>query len=185
MTTKTNDVLASLGIIHETAEQIRIITPMADGLTAFKAFLAGAAAKGAKLRTMIYGCTLQPFFDAVIAAHQAGADVGIIFDHTQAAGRAEAPQIERLKAAGLVDGEQFLIGTSPLHHQIVHLKATVVWTPDGKVGVESGSWNYSPSASLQMNDLCFLSSAKTAAYYSEAFDRLWAWVKQHEPQYQS
>ena len=179
------NILASLGVIHESAEQTRVITPFADGLTAFKAFLAGASVKGAKLRTMIYGCTLQPFFDAVIAAHQAGADVGIIFDHTQAAGRAEAPQIERLKAAGLVDGQHFLIGTSPEHHQIVHLKATVIWTPGGRVGVEDGSWNYSPSASLQMNDLCFTASPALGDYYAKAFDALWAWVKQHEPQYQS
>ena len=179
------NILASLGVIHETAEQTRIITPFADGLKAFEAFLGGAAVKGAKLRTMIYGCTLQPFFDGIIAAHQAGADVGIIFDHTQAAGRAEAPQIERLKAADLVDGQHFLIGTSPEHHQIVHLKATVIWSPDGRVGVECGSFNYSPSASLQINDLCFVESAALGAYYEKAFDLLWAWVKQHEPQYQT
>lgn len=180
-----SDILASLGILHETAEQTRIITPMADGLTAFRTFLSDAAQSGAKLRTMIYGCTLQPYFDALIAAHKAGCDVGVIFDHTQAAGRAEAPQIERLKAAGLVDGGHFLIGTSPVHHQIVHLKATVIWTPDGKTGIEDGSWNYSPSASLQMNDLCFTSSPHLGEYYSKAFDALWDWVKEHEPQYQS
>ena len=180
-----SDVLASLGILHETAEQTRIITPLADGLTAFKAFLAGAAAPGAKLRTMIYGCTLQPYFDAVIAAHQSGCDVGIIFDHTQSAGRAEATQIERLKAAGLIDGQHFLIGTSPVHHQIVHLKATIIWTPDGRVGIEDGSWNYSPSASLQMNDLCFTNSARLGNYYEQAFETLWKWVETHEPQYQS
>ena len=179
------NILESLGVIHESAEQTRVITPFADGLKAFEAFLSGAAVPNAKLRTMIYGCTLQPFFDAVIAAHRAGADVGIIFDHTQAAGRAEAPQIERLKAAGLVDGQHFLIGTSPEHHQIVHLKATVIWTPGGRVGVEDGSWNYSPSASLQMNDLCFTASPALGDYYAKAFDALWAWVKQHEPQYQT
>ena len=177
------NILESLGVIHESAEQTRVITPFADGLKAFETFLSGAAVPNAKLRTMIYGCTLQPFFDAVIAAHRAGADVGIIFDHTQAAGRAEAPQIAKLKAAGLVDGQHYLIGTSPEHHQIVHLKATVIWTPDGRAGVEDGSWNYSPSASLQMNDLCFTESADLGAYYLKAFDALWDWVKAHEPQY--
>lgn len=177
-------VLSALGVIHETAEQTRIITPYADGLKAFEAYLAGAAQPGAKLRTMIYGCTLQPFFDAIIAAHRAGADVGVIFDHTQAAGRAEAPEIARLRVAGLIDGKHFLIGTSPLHHQIVHLKATAIWTPDGKAAVEDGSWNYSPSASLQLNDLCFTESAQLAAYYLQAFDSLWKWVQAHEPQYQ-
>ena len=180
-----SQVLAALGILHETAEQTRIITPYADGLKAFEAFLAGAAASGAKLRTMIYGCTLQPFFDALIEAHRCGADVKVIFDHTQAAGRAEAPQIARLREAGLADGQHFLIGTSPVHHQIVHLKATVIWTPDGKVGVEDGSWNYSTSASQQMNDLCFTASPGLADYYKQAFDRLWAWVLAHEPQYQA
>ena len=179
-----NAILSSLGILHETAEQTRLITPYADGLSAFEAFLASSAQPGARLRTMIYGCTLQPFFDALIAAHEAGCDVRVIFDHTQAAGRAEAPQIERLMAAGLVDGDHFLIGTSPVHHQIVHLKATVIRTPDGKATVEDGSWNYSVSASQQLNDLCFTESDALARYYEQAFDRLWDWVSAHEPQYQ-
>ena len=180
-----NDILASLGILHERAQQTRLITPYADGLSAFEAFLANAAQPGARLSTMIYGCTLQPFFDALIAAHRAGCDVRVIFDHTQAAGKAEAPQIERLLEAGLVDGEQFLIGTSPVHHQIVHLKATVIRTPDGKAVVEDGSWNYSVSASQQLNDLCFTESDALARYYEQAFDRLWDWVKVNEPQYQA
>lgn len=180
-----NDILASLGILHERAQQTRLITPYADGLSAFDAFLASAAQPGARLSTMIYGCTLQPFFDALIAAHRAGCDVRVIFDHTQAAGKAEAPQIERLLEAGLVDGEQFLIGTSPVHHQIVHLKATVIRTPDGKAVVEDGSWNYSVSASQQLNDLCFTESDALARYYEQAFDRLWDWVKVNEPQYQA
>ncbi len=179
-----NDILASLGILHERAQQTRLIIPYADGLAAFEAFLASAAQSGARLSTMIYGCTLQPFFDALIAAHKAGCEVRVIFDHTQAAGRAEAPQIERLMAAGLVDGEHFLIGTSPVHHQIVHLKATVIRTPDGKMVVEDGSWNYSVSASQQLNDLCFTESDALARYYEDAFDRLWDWVNTHEPQYQ-
>ena len=178
-----NAILSSLGILHERAQQTRLITPYADGLSAFEAYLASSAQPGARLRTMIYGCTLQPFFDALIAAHQAGCDVRVIFDHTQAAGRAEAPQIERLLDAGLVDGEHFLIGTSPVHHQIVHLKATVIRTPDGKAVVEDGSWNYSVSASQQLNDLCFTESEGLARYYEQAFDRLWDWVSAHEPQY--
>ena len=179
-----NAILSSLGILHERAEQTRLITPYADGLSAFEAFLASSAQPGAKLRTMIYGCTLAPFFDALIAAHEAGGDVRVIFDHTQAAGKAEAPQIDRLMAAGLVDGEHFLIGTSPVHHQIVHLKATVIRTPDGKATIEDGSWNYSVSASQQLNDLCFTESDALARYYEQAFDRLWDWVSAHEPQYQ-
>ena len=38
-----NDILASLGILHERAQQTRLITPYADGLSAFDAFLASAA----------------------------------------------------------------------------------------------------------------------------------------------
>ena len=85
----------------------------------------------------------------------------------------------------VVDGQHFLVGTSPEHHQIVHLKATVIWSPDGRVVCQSGSWNYSTSASLQMNDLCFTKSQALGDYYAKAFDALWAWVKQHEPQYQT
>ena len=180
-----NAILSSLGILFDAAPQTRLITPYADGLAAFEAYLANSAQPGARLRTMIYGCTLQPFFDALIAAHRAGCDVRVIFDHTQAAGRAEAPQIERLMAAGLEDGKHFLIGTSPVHHQIVHLKATVIRTPDGRAVVEDGSWNYSVSASQQLNDLCFTESDALARYYEQAFDRLWDWVKVNEPQYQA
>lgn len=179
-----NKILGSLGVIHEKTEQTRLITPYADGLTAFKSFLATASASGAKLRTMIYGCTLNPFFEAVAAAHAAGADVKIIFDHTQAAGHYEAPKIKHLHAVGMRDGEHYLVGTSPVHHQIVHLKATVIWTPDGEGTVEDGSWNYSVSASQQLNDLCFTPSQDLAAYYENAFDKLWDWVKSHESKYQ-
>ena len=65
-----------LGILHETAEQTRLITPYAVGLAAFEAYLASSAQSGARLRTMIYGCTLAPFFDALIAAHRSGLRCG-------------------------------------------------------------------------------------------------------------
>ena len=89
-----NAILSSLGILHERAQQTRLITPYADGLSAFEAFLASSAQPGARLRTMIYGCTLQPFFDALIAAHRAGCDVRVIFDHTQAAAANERITLE-------------------------------------------------------------------------------------------
>lgn len=178
-------ILASLGIIHGSYPTTHVITPYADGLKAFEAFLATAATPGAKLRTMIYGCTIAPYFDALISAKKAHCDIRVIFDHTQSAGRAERPQIQRLVDAGFIDGTDFLIGTSPDQHQIVHLKLTMIHVPTLTPIVEHGSWNYSVSASKQLNDLCFTESQELAGYAEHAFDLLWAWIAANETTYQA
>lgn len=170
----------ALGTLTETVPLSMVISPFADPQAGMIAFLARAAVKGAKLRTMIYGCTWQPFFDALVTAKNAGADVKVIFDHTQACGPKEKARIEALVAAGFVDGEDFLIGTSPAQHQIVHLKRTAIWTPDGKAAVEFGSWNYSDSATKQLNDVTIVESQHIAAYTDMAFNYLWQWIKTHE-----
>lgn len=169
-------VLPALGIITGSAQQTRLITPYQDGTAAYTAFL--ALCRG-KLRSIIYGCTLQVFFDSVIAIYRmAGSDVKIIFDHTQASGAAETAQIQRLRDAGMIQGQHFVIGTSPKQHQIVHLKATVL----DDLHVEDGSWNYSASADHQINDQVYSVWPELAAYYQAAFDMLWAWIVANEPQ---
>jgi len=178
-----NPILSALGVINETSQSTRIITPYADGTKAFVSFLASASISGAKLRTMIYGCTLSSFFDGVLSAKKSGCDVKIIFDHTQSTGHAEAPMIAELIKEGFVDGSDFLIGTSP-KHEIVHLKQTTIWLPDGSVTTLEGSWNYSKSASLEMNMLSFNDSQDLAKYTSDTFDKLWEWISTHEEKYQ-
>lgn len=169
-------VLGALGVIQGSPNQTRLVTPYADGTKAFSAFLGSAQHK---IRTMIYGATLQVFFDDMIAAKKSGIDCKIIFDHTQSAGHAERPEIDRLIAAGWVDGTDFLIGTSPEAGQIIHIKAT--WIDD--THVEDGSLNYSPSAFKQINTVTFSEWPDYAAYLNGIFDEAWAWIAAHDGRY--
>lgn len=172
--------MPDMGVLRETVPLSMVISPFVDPSQVMTDFLKTAAQKGAKLRTMIYGCTWQPFYDALVAARNAGADVRVIFDHTQACGPKEKARIETLLSEGFVDGVDFLIGTSPIKHQIVHLKRTAIWTPDGIARVEFGSWNYSDSASSQLNDVTIIDSAHAANYTDLAFNNLWNWIETHE-----
>lgn len=172
-----DEVLGALGVLQGNPRQTRLVTPYADGLKAFSAFL-GTAQK--TMRTMIYGATLQLFFDDLISSKKRGVDVKVIFDHTQSAGHAERPQIERLLQAGWKDGEDFVIGTSPEAHQIIHIKATWI---DSRF-VEDGSLNYSPSAFKQINTVTFSDWPAYAAYLDGIFERSWNWILANEAQYQ-
>jgi phosphatidylserine/phosphatidylglycerophosphate/cardiolipin synthase-like enzyme len=170
-------LLPSIGIVDAAEPATYLLTPFQDGQKAYLAFL-GQAEK--KIRMMIYGFTLSAIVDDLIAAKQKGLDIKIIFDHTQAMGKAEKPEIEKLVAGGLLDGEDFLIGTSPEHHQINHLKAT--WIDDAHV--LHGSWNYSMSASLQYNSIEVVTAPELAAMFDQVLDYAWDWIKKNEEQYQ-
>lgn len=169
-------VLGALGVIQGNPQQTRLVTPYADGLKAFTAFLGGAEQK---IRTMIYGATLSVFFDDLIAAKKRGVDVKCIFDHSQAEGHYERPEIQRLLEAGWVDGQDFVIGTSPKSHQIIHIKAT--WIDDR--WVEDGSLNYSNSGFAQINTVCLTDWPDYAAYLDGIFQTQWDWILSHEAQY--
>jgi len=156
-----------------------ILTPWADGVAALTPWLARAQATCC---TILYSATLAPFFDQLIAWRQAGTVRWRgIFDHSQAAGRAEAAELARLVAAGYRDGVDFLIGTSPAHHALNHLKAA--WL-DGR-WVWDGSWNYSTAATAETNTITLWDAPALAALYQRAFDAAWAWVLAHEPAYQT
>jgi len=171
------EILGALGVIKGTPEQTRLVTPYADGIKAFSAFLGTAKTK---MRTMIYGATLALFFDALIAAKARGIDIKVIFDHTQSAGHAEHPQIQRLIVAGWKDGEDFVIGTSPEAGQIIHIKATWI---DSRF-VEDGSLNYSPSAFKQINTVTFSDWPDYAAYLDGIFEQSWTWILANDQRYQ-
>lgn len=128
------------------------------------------------IHIIIYGLHLPALTDLLIAKHQAGVRVGLILDHTQAAGRAEAGEVARLVAAGV----PLVIGTSPVHGQILHTKATIV----DEVDVESGSWNYSLSASQQSNTLTFVHDAEYARAYLDHWHRIRGFVTLHDMLYQ-
>lgn len=140
-------------------------------------FLAFVQSAKQSIDISIYGFTLAPLMDILIAKHEAGVRVSLILDHSQAEGRAEQAQIDRLIAAGV----PLLIGTSPAHGQILHAKFCVV----DEQSVEHGSWNYSASASAQLNDAHFIrNAAGYAAGYLRVHDQSRAFVLLHDAMYQ-
>jgi|GEM_PF-2029886 len=128
------------------------------------------------LYILIYGFHLPALTELLIAKHRDGVRVNIILDHSQAEGRAESQEVQKLVDAGV----PLLIGTSPVHHQILHTKATIV----DDSAVESGSWNYSLSASAQSNTLTFVYDADYARAYLDHWHRIWGFVKLHDMVYQ-
>src|SRR5690348_15572743 len=113
----------------------------------------------------IFGFTLAALVDDLIQKHQQGVEVGIILDHTQSTGTAEKAQVQRLLDAGV----PFLIGVSPDHSAIIHSKFVVV---DGR-DVETGSWNFSASASQQSNNMILIRGhPDVASIYLRHYDRL-------------
>lgn len=146
--------------------QVRtIFSPFEDTTAEFILFV-GAAQRS--IYVCIYGYHLPALTDLLIAKHQAGVTVELILDHTQAAGCAERSEVQRLIDAKI----PLLIGTSPVHHQILHSKFTVV----DEEAVEFGSWNYSLSASQQSNTMTEVRHADYAAVFLNHFDRLRSFI---------
>lgn len=146
-----------------------LFSPFDDSTGAFLEFIASAQRS---IYVCIYGFHLKPLTDALIAKHQAGVSVNVILDHSQAEGIAEAAEVERLVKGGV----PLLIGTSPVHGQILHSKFTIV---DG-AAVESGSWNYSTSAAFQSNTQTYVRDAGYAAAYLDHYHRLRAFILLHD-----
>ena len=139
-------------------------------------YLSFVASAKQSIYVLIYGFHLPPLTDLLIAKHTAGVKVNIILDHSQAEGRAEAQEVQKLVDAGV----PLLIGTSPIHHQILHTKATII----DEHAVESGSWNYSLSASAQSNTLTFVDDHDYARAYLDHWHRIWGFVALHDMVYQ-
>jgi hypothetical protein len=98
----------------------------------------------------------------------------------------------------------YLIGTSPQAHQILHFKG--IWTNHsrdvpftgspmqfetweeaaaaGYPCTWSGSWNFSASASKQFNNVDILPGFDRAKAIDDAFNTIFDWVAANEPQYQ-
>lgn len=139
-------------------------------------YLAFVASAKRSLYILIYGMHLPALTDLLIAKHQQGVKVNLILDHSQAAGRAESQEVQRLVDAGI----PLLVGTSPVHSQILHTKATIV----DEMAVESGSWNYSLSASAQSNTLTFVHDTDYARAYLDHWHRIHGFVTLHDMVYQ-
>lgn len=175
-------ILPAIGIVQTAEPETHLITPFQDGAKAYLAFLAQLQHD---INLMIYGFTLAPAIDLLIEKKEQGIPAGIIADHTQGMGHVEKPQLQRLVDAGFVNAYDprkwwFLLGTSPEHHAINHLKTTF---GDGKYVLE-GSWNYSLSASQELNVLSIIESPELVATYAKVFDFAANWIVAHESQYQ-
>ncbi len=155
--------------VSATISERVLFAPFDETAAEFLAFV-GSATKS--LAINIYGFHLPPLTDLLIAKHRAGVMVSLILDHSQEAGRAEGAEVAKLVAAGV----PLLVGTSPVHRQILHAKFTVV---DG-TAVEYGSWNYSLSASQQSNDLHFTTSEEIAREYLKHHDTIRTFIVLHE-----
>jgi phosphatidylserine/phosphatidylglycerophosphate/cardiolipin synthase-like enzyme len=144
-------------------------SPWDDTTGKFLEFINGAKKS---LFIVIYGFHLPLLTDLLIIKYAAGVEIGLILDHSQAAGTAEKGELQRLVTAGV----PFLIGTSPVHGQILHSKFSV---RDGH-DVEFGSWNYSISASQQSNTMTFISDPTYAAQFIFHYHRLHAFIMLHD-----
>lgn len=118
-----------------------------------------------RILVIAYGFTLPGVVDRLIQKHTAGLDVRLILDSSQAAGKAEAAQIARLKAAGV----PYVTGRSEAGG-IIHLKVGIFddawhWT---------GSFNWSPSALEQDNDALLIASPSLTAIRIAEFEAEWA-----------
>jgi hypothetical protein len=177
------------------------MTPKDQDVVATLVELIGAASRS--LRFMIYACTLPEFYDAVVAQDQAGMDCKGLFDHSQASTPAMHEALvgfyHRVR-----DPSRYLIGTSPVAHQYMHLKGlwvnhsaqtpftgTVPLYSDWHDAVAakapvtwSGSWNFTKSASRQINNADILPGHDRGAAFDVAFEEVFAYVGEHEPQYQ-
>jgi phosphatidylserine/phosphatidylglycerophosphate/cardiolipin synthase-like enzyme len=91
----------------------------------------------------------------------------LVLDQSQTRSRtadSERKAIEALRAVGA----EVIIGTSEMHHEIMHNKFTVI---DGHL-VEDGSWNYSKSANFQANVLNFIDDRDRAGKFIATWERM-------------
>ncbi len=168
-------VTASQGVISGLASVTLTVTPTGNALTALTAYLASCKTRR---RVIAYTATLPALFDALIGDHAQGRDVKAIFDASEAHRvPTEAAQLARLKAAGLVAGHDYVIGTAPTK-QIVHAKCII---QDGTT-LALGSFNFTRLAEAEINDLAILENADIASFLEAQFDQWWQWICAHEPQ---
>ncbi len=150
-----------------------LFSPFDDTTEEYLAFVQSARQS---VFVCIYGFHLPKLTDALIALHNSGVHVSLILDHSQAEGKAESSEVQKLVDAQV----PFLIGTSPVHHQILHSKFTVV----DELAVESGSWNYSLSASQQSNTMTFVHDTGYARKHLDHYHRLRGFLVLHDMVYQ-
>lgn len=134
-----------------------------------------------------YGFTLQPMFDAIIAADARGVAFDILLDHSQSTGVAEAPLVAHLVAtlknshititnAGVGSGKP---------SAIYHWKAMALLPDGGDAICWEGSTNFSGGAWDQGNSARVFTSKIWATAFINKFLVHKQWARDNEPQYQS
>ena len=166
--------MVNLPVLDLTAAEMRVyVSPFHDIKTAYLSFLRTAQKS---IHVSIFGFHVPELTDELIAAHRRGLTVDCIFDHGQAEGKAELPELKRLVDAGV----PILIGTSFVEGQLLHAKVTVV----DEEWVEQGSWNYSESATKQLNTAEIIHHAGLAQSFLLARDVIRAYIVRHEQIFQ-
>ncbi|MBM7644080.1 phosphatidylserine/phosphatidylglycerophosphate/cardiolipin synthase-like enzyme [Scopulibacillus daqui] len=126
------------------------------------------------LRIAIYSFDLKNLTDDLIQLHQSGVDVALICDHSQAQESYERTEIDKLRAANI----PLVEGTSQ-KHKIMHHKFAV----RDQIDVESGSWNYTYSASDESNYFDIITSPERAKLFLSKWQEIWDWITKNEPSY--
>jgi len=157
-----------------------------DGAIAQQKFLALLANPG-EVWMSAYGFTLQPMFDELLRADARGVKIHLLLDHSQEAGRAEAPRVKNL-VANLKHGDVTITTAGINSHapsQIWHWKGFVVQrTAASQYDCWEGSTNFSQGAWLQGNSARTFSSAEWAQKFIQQFLAHREWARANEPQYQ-
>lgn len=125
-----------------------------------------------KIRMSCYALTDPAIINALISAKQRGVDVALLCDKTQSAGHREAILLGQLQAAGI----PLIIGTSPVHHQLLHSKFIIA-----DQLVEDGSWNFTGrTASAQSNTANFSSDPARVARFMAFWEQMKAAIIQQQ-----
>ncbi|HXZ02968.1 MAG TPA: phospholipase D-like domain-containing protein [Stellaceae bacterium] len=157
-----------------------------DGESAEQEFLANLKDPG-ETWIIAYSFTLVPMIDDLIEAHENHVPLHLYLDHSQSAGKAAKPVIQKLVDAGI----EVTIGTSPEGSRyICHTKGMVSdKTPDGKGNLFcwEGSVNFSQSAWHQVNTAMTFSSPKWRDEFVAQFEALrqFAWTHEADMQLMS
>jgi len=125
-----------------------------------------------KIRLADYSFNLNSVVQALIAKHQAGLDVSLVLDKSQAGGSTEVPEVNSLKLAGV----PLVVGSSD-KGKIMHLKVIIV--DDATVG--SGSYNFTGTADLEDNFFDVEHNVERAAAFTAYWQKVHDWIATKTP----
>lgn len=123
------------------------------------------------IRIADYSFNTPELVDLLIQKHQSGMDVSLVLDKSQAGGKVELPEVDKLKTAGV----PLVLGTSD-KHKIMHLKVCII---DGET-VAFGSYNFTTTAELEDNVLRIEHDPLLAQAFLSNWQAVHDWIVQTE-----